>query len=195
MGIAGLGGPGGPGGPQKSQPNKTEQLMNTLKDAAKILDTEVAGMSKQQAKGTVDDAASPQDMQDMLEMNAAQRAGELTKEQIEETKEADQKKKLDRRMAELEAMEEMIDENQVDEEDKGVVQEFFQTMSRLKNLRGRMKQLEQEEREYKRKLKEQKERDKQKEKEEKKKKKKKLFFSKQEKEEKNEKDKDNGKNK
>ena len=38
-----------------------------------------------------------------------------------------------------------IDENQLNPEDKGIVQKFFDNMNRIRDLKAKLKQLEQEE--------------------------------------------------
>lgn len=178
--IGGLSGVGGPAGPQKSnQPNKTEAAMQTLKDAAKVIDTEISAVSKQQAKGGVAEDDKTELQQDMQEVGS-QFASEINDEKVKEKKKAEakeRKKNLEQKMQELETLEGMLDEQNVEPESQGVIKEFFTNMSRLKNLRGRLKQLEQDERNYKEQIKRQKEQEKQ---EKEKKKKKNIFLNKKE---------------
>ena len=181
--IGGLSGVGGPSAPKNNnQLSKTEAALNTLKEAAKVIDTEIGGVSTKQAKGGVaedDKSKLPQDMQEV----GQEFASEINDQKVKEKKQKEvkeRKKNLEQKMAELETLEGMLDEQSVEPESQGVIKEFFTNMSRLKNLRGRLKQLDQDERNYQEQLKQEKEQEK---KEKERKKKKNTFLNKKEDEE------------
>jgi 23S rRNA A1618 N6-methylase RlmF len=62
------------------------------------------------------------------------------------------KKKLtvwEEKMAEMEAIQSMIDDTQVEEQERGIIREFFDNMSKLKKLRQQLKQLKEQKDYYK----------------------------------------------
>jgi hypothetical protein len=108
----------------------------------------VAGNSKE-SKGGVEQQYGNQGQVKQEQPTTAQ-AAFLPQEQ--QTEELQKKKKLiekkanfEEKLETLSQLEGLIDENQVEEQEKGIIKEFFSNMNRIRNLRARLKQLESEE--------------------------------------------------
>ena len=144
-----------------------DNAKSLLEQSAKVLEDANIGESYQAASrkspndksGQADATQTTAEMTKAAETLAATKAAIETEEDLK--KKIDKKKKtpLDEKLEQLESLEGLIDEKAVEkEEDKNIIKEFFSNLTRLKNMRGRLKQLEKEESYYEELLKQEEER-------------------------------------
>ena len=140
----------------QGQTNNAEIAKEAIKEALQTIDTEIMALSGKKDLGIKEPEnrtlTLPKETQqaaglpnELLQKAAEQAAAALAKERIEEEKEARKNDSLDETMENLSHLEGKIDESNVPEEQKGIVRQFFDNMSRIKQLRTKLKQLEEKE--------------------------------------------------
>lgn len=139
-----------------------EAALDSGKEALQnVFDTEVMGISGKQAKGGVEKKDNqPSSAKDVAVSGS--KAGEYAAliEEMEKLRKGERKKKkrssdLEQTFDELQELEDVIDPKDVTPEEKGIIEEFFDNLARIKNLRKRLKQLKEEEKQLKQRQKEQ----------------------------------------
>lgn len=131
--------------------NAFQKLESALIDSTKQFDTEAMGVAdnSKAGKGGVEQQYGNNNV---VKQDQPTAAGNIYIPQEQQTEELQKKKKLLEKKANFEdkletlsQLEGLIDETQVEEEEKGIIKEFFNNMNRIRNLRSRLKQLESEE--------------------------------------------------
>lgn len=136
---------------QAAQPLNTESLIAKFNDAARVIDSEVQGLNKQMLgikdgpKTPVESEVKTQTKSPLVHAPEQEAmAGELSKESVVE-KGKRKKSKWEEKMDEMAALEGQIAMDQLKGEEKGIFQEFFDNMAKIKQLRAKLKQLERQE--------------------------------------------------
>ncbi|MBT6120545.1 hypothetical protein HOH45_03660 [bacterium] len=130
---------------------ESKSFMQDMIKGEQLMDSEVSLLTSKQLG--VDDKSGSQHTQGAKEAKEgvrsellAEMAAVMTEEEVERKKKSERKKsKFEEKMDKLGKLEGQIDVEQLDQQEKGIVQEFFDNMARIKNLRHRLKQLNQEE--------------------------------------------------
>ena len=148
---------GAPQNVPQNTPIDTQQAIQLFNESSKVLDTEVQALSKemmgkkeirqgdQQNFSTTEAGKKPE----YIPQAAEAMIGELAKESdVEKAKR--KKSKWEDKMDELASLEGKMDLEQLQGEEKGIFQEFFDNMARIRNLRRKLKQLEEQEAEMER---------------------------------------------
>jgi hypothetical protein len=139
---------------QQSTPINTQEVIAQFNEASKVMDTEVQafdkrmlGVKSNDQKSMASDVKQMHVRSDVIpEMAEEALQGELAKEQlVDRTKR--KKTKWEEKMDEMAALEGQLAMDQLQGEEKGIFQEFFDNMARIKSLRAKLKQLEQKEEE------------------------------------------------
>jgi hypothetical protein len=144
----------GPEGPNVSRlMTNIEVATNAFKEAAQVFDSEAQGVSRSQlGVKTKSSSESSSAKKAETPTSGAAEIWAAAAAASEESEDVKKKKKktitlLEKKMAEMEALEGMIDESHVEEEEKGIIKEFFHNMSKLRQLRRQLKQIN-EQKEY-----------------------------------------------
>ncbi|MBT5954500.1 hypothetical protein HOG98_07245 [bacterium] len=130
---------------------ETKSFMQDMIKGEQLMDSEVSLLTSKQLG--VEDKSGSQNAQVAKEAKEgvrnellAEMAAVMTEEEVERKKKSERKKsKFEEKMDKLGKLEGQIDVEQLDQQEKGIVQEFFDNMARIKHLRHRLKQLNQEE--------------------------------------------------
>jgi hypothetical protein len=155
-------GPKGPEGPNLNRlMTNIEVATQAFKEAAQAFDTEAQGVSRSQLGVKAKSANETTSTSKKTETpnSAAAEIWAAAAAEADESEDVKKKKKktltlLEKKMAEMEALEGMIDESHVEEGERGIIKEFFHNMSKLRQLRRQLKQIN-EQKEYYAKLLEQ----------------------------------------
>lgn len=132
-----------------------ESAMQAAQEAAKVIDTEAAFIGEKAAKAfkKADSAATlAQNPTDDIPMNdaALEAYAASIGESVEDVKRKRRKKlsTLSKTMDELTEMEGTFNEDEINEEDKGILQQFFDRMRQLRHVKKEIKRVQDEKKRY-----------------------------------------------
>ncbi len=156
----------GPEGPNIDRlTSNIETAISTFNEVVRSFDDEAQGVSRSQIglknKNAVDDHSSTQKTDSPTGSAAEIWAAAASEADSNDTIKKKKKKTitiLEKKMAEMEALEGMIDETQVEEEERGIIKEFFKNMSTLRQLKRKLKEIDQQKEYYTRMLEQEKRR-------------------------------------
>jgi hypothetical protein len=143
----------GPEGPNINRlMTNVEAANEAMESASRIFDSEAGLVDPKFLRMQQKDSSGTTGTSKAQQPNSAAEIWAAAAAQADESEEVRKKKKktltlLEKKMAEMEALEGMIDENHVEEEERGIIKEFFHNMSQLRQLRRKLKQIN-EQKEY-----------------------------------------------
>ncbi len=132
-----------------------QEAKATMKDIVKAeqtIDSEVSLLNSKDLG--VKDQTTTQTIMQQAKAKQAQHPDQTVEELAAQIQSQDEIKKKNRRkkakfeekMEELAGLKDAIDVEQLNGEEQGIIQEFFKNMSRIKSLKGQLKQIESDER-------------------------------------------------
>ncbi|MSR88303.1 MAG: hypothetical protein EXS67_01440 [Candidatus Margulisbacteria bacterium] len=139
--------------PQKNEPenivrgpeSSIQGAMDAMKDAMKLFDNEAQGVSKSQIKGSKVEQHVPDAKSDVTKGTLfAEAIVALEKSEDVDLKKKEKKKHWETQLDKLAELEGALDANEVPKEDQGIIQQFFDNMSKIRTLRRRLKQVKEE---------------------------------------------------
>ena len=152
--------------------NTIESAMEAMKNESAMVDEQesagVAGKLKTQRNESQSDVQSrmqqtqqesKQAMSKINEQEAAKFTSTKQSDEIKKKKDKEKESASEKLMDELAKLEGQVDQSQLNEEEQGIFQQFFDNMARIKNLRAKYKRQKRELEEAKRKEKEEKEKE------------------------------------
>tara|TARA_A100001015_G_C14871057_1_gene664394 strand:- start:61 stop:645 length:585 start_codon:yes stop_codon:yes gene_type:complete len=149
-----------------------ESAMEAMKNESAVVDEQesagVSGKLKTQRNESQSDVQSrmqqtqqesKQAMGKVNEQEAAKFTSAKQSDEIKKKKDKEKESASEKLMDELAQLEGQVDQSQLNEEEQGIFQQFFENMNRIRTLRGKYKRQKRELEEAKRKEKEEKEKE------------------------------------
>ena len=136
----------------KENLQEAKSAMKDIVKAEQTIDSEVSLLNSKDLG--VKDQTTTQTIMQQAKAKQAQHPDQTVEELAAQIQSQDEIKKKNRRkkakfeekMEELAGLKDAIDVEQLNGEEQGIIQEFFKNMSRIKSLKGQLKQIESDER-------------------------------------------------